>query len=66
MVYTVKIVDYIEFNALAIIYSYTIGQVHLLVFYCIKLTSLSVCPSVSRDNLGSFCMDQLESWFVHS
>ena len=40
MVYiaTVKIADYIELNALAIIYSCMIGQVHLLVYY-IKLKS---------------------------
>ena len=41
-----KIADYIELNALAIIYSCTIGQVHLLVYY-IKLKSRpSVRPSV--------------------
>ena len=37
-----KSVDYIELNALAIIYSCTIGQVHLLVYYI----KLKICPSV--------------------
>ena len=41
-----KSVDYIELNALAIIYSCTIGQVHLLVYYIKTKSRLSVCLSV--------------------
>ena len=51
----------IELNALALIYSCTIGQVHLLVLYKAEKPSvcLSVCLSASRDNLSGFCMDRL-------
>ena len=69
-----KDIDYTELNALAFIYSCTIGQVYLLAYY-IKMKScpyvrLSVRPSVSPyaswENLTGFFMNRLGTWFLHS
>ena len=58
-----KIVDYIELNALAIIYSCTIGQVHLLVYYIKLQNHLSIhiflSSGLSQNKIPDCCDDKV-------